>query len=73
MNQEKHERFKRIASKRMQNTLKEMNRLANCANKNSYEFTTRDVQKMLKALSDKLQEIRLAYRKGIENDNKFKF
>ena len=57
----------------MQNTLEEMSRLVNCANKNSYEYTSRDVQKMIKALTDKLQEIKLAYRKGIDNGNKFNF
>ena len=73
MNEDKYERFKRIASKRMQNTLKEMSRLANCANKNSYEYTKSDVQKMIKTLNEKVQEIKLSFRKGINNDKNFKF
>ena len=73
MEENKHERFKRVASKRMQNTLKEMSRLANCSNTNTYEYSSRDVQKMIKTLSEKVQEIRVAFRKGERNDNKFKF
>ena len=73
MEENKHERFKRVASKRMQNTLKEMSRLANCSNTNTYEYSSRDVQKMIKTLSEKVQEIRVAFRKGVSNDNEFKF
>lgn len=73
MSENKHERFKRIASKRMQNTLKEMSRLANCSNINTYEYSARDVQKMIKTLTEKVQEIRVAFRKGVRNDNEFKF
>tara|TARA_B100000989_G_C19447914_1_gene430378 strand:- start:635 stop:856 length:222 start_codon:yes stop_codon:yes gene_type:complete len=73
MNESKHERFKRIASKRMQNTLKEMSRLTNCSNTNTYEYTNRDVQKMIKTLNEKIQELRVAFKKGVRHDNKFKF
>jgi hypothetical protein len=73
MNEDKRERFKRIATKRMQNVLKEMNRLANCSNTNTYEYTDRDVQKMIKTLNEKVHEMRISYRKGMKNDDEFKF
>ena len=41
----KRERFHRIAAKRMQNILVEMNRLSNCSNKANYDYTEQDVQK----------------------------
>ena len=73
MNENKKERFKRVASKRMQNTLKEMTRLSNCSNTNSYEYDEKDVQKMMRTLTEKIQELRVAFRKGVKNDNEFKF
>ena len=73
MKENKHERFKRVASKRMQNVLKEMSRLENCSNTNTYNFTTNDVNKMTKTLSEKIQEIRISYKKGLSDNNEFKF
>ena len=73
MNENKKERFKRVASKRMQNTLKEMTRLSNCSNTNSYEYDDKDVQKMMRTLNEKIQELRVAFRKGVKSDNEFKF
>ena len=73
MKENKHERFKRVASKRMQNVLKEMSSLENCSNTNTYDFTTNDVNKMIKTLNEKIQEIRISYKKGLSDNNKFKF
>ena len=73
MKENKHERFKSVASNRMQNVLKEMSRLENCSNTNTYDFTTNDVNKMIKTLNEKIQEIRISYKKGLTDNNKFKF
>lgn len=73
MNENKHERFKRVAAKRMQNVLKEMSRLENCSNTNTYTFTSSDVNKMIKTLNEKILELRISYKKGLSDNNQFKF
>ncbi len=69
----KRERFHRIASKRMQNIIKEMNRLSNCSNRATYDYTDEDVKKIVSALNDKFSEIKISFKTGLVKSNKFKF
>ena len=69
----KRERFHRIAANRMQNILIEMNRLSNCSNTANYEYTERDVQKIVKTLNEKLSEIKVSLKTGLNKTKKFKF
>ena len=70
----KSDRFKKIASKRMQNVLLEMTRLNNCSNTHRYEYSRNDVRKMMSTLRDKVKEISASYEKGLnKNQAKFKF
>ena len=69
----KRERFHRIAENRMQNILTEMNRLSNCSNTANYEYTEKDIQKIVKTLNEKFSEIKLAFKTGLNKTNKFKF
>tara|TARA_Y100000766_G_scaffold120279_1_gene103332 strand:- start:19806 stop:20033 length:228 start_codon:yes stop_codon:yes gene_type:complete len=67
----KHQKFKRIVTKRVKNTIKDMDRVINCSNTNTYYYTKSDVNKITKALSDKINEIKGAYNKGLNKNNKF--
>ena len=69
----KRERFHRIAANRMQNILTEMNRLSNCSNTANYEYTEKDVQKIIKTLNEKFSEIKVAFKTGLNRTNKFRF
>ncbi len=69
----KREKFHRIAANRMQNILTEMNRLSNCSNTANYEYTEKDVQKIVKTLNEKFSEIKLSFKTGLNKTNKFKF
>jgi hypothetical protein len=51
----KRERFETVASKRVQNILDGLEVLSKCANKNNYEYSKEDVQKMFKAIKDKVK------------------
>lgn len=74
MSQEtKRERFHRIAAKRMQNIITEMNRLSNCSNRATYDYTDEDVKKMISTLNDKFSEIKISFKTGLNKSNKFKF
>ena len=69
----KRERFKRIASKRMQKTLNELEKLINCSNTNNYEYSEDDVQKMIRALNEKMIKLKASYRSGNKKNNRFNF
>ena len=48
----KQERFKNVASKRVQKVLDSVDSLSKCANRNNYEYDTEDISKMLKAIKE---------------------
>ncbi|MGN6477071.1 MAG: hypothetical protein ACTHKV_07590 [Flavipsychrobacter sp.] len=61
INSVKKERFKSVASRRVQKVLDDMESLAKCANKNTYEYSDDDVKKMMRAITDKLSLLRAAF------------
>jgi len=51
----KKERFKRVASKRVDKLLLGIGSLSKCSETNNYEYTKDDVQKMIKVLKEELK------------------
>lgn len=52
------ERFKRVARTRIRRTLRELELLGNLGNRNHYEYTQEDVDKMFNNLEAQLKEAR---------------
>lgn len=70
----KKDRFKRVASKRVDNLLSGVRSLSNCSNTNNYEYTEDDVQKMIKAIKDELKIMETLYKKNLsKNTDTFNF
>ena len=55
---EKRNRFKKVASKRVDNILKTLDLLSNCSNTYNYEYTSEDVDKIFKALGSRLNNVK---------------
>ena len=64
----KKDRFKRVASKRVDNLLSGIRSLSNCSNTNNYEYTDDDVQKMIKAIKDELKTMETLYKKNLSKN-----
>ncbi len=75
MGSKRRERFEKVASNRVQKILDYLNLLGNCANKNNYEFTDKDVELMFKEINRAVKETKVLYDKEINKTNKsgFKF
>lgn len=71
----RRERFEKVASNRVQKIIDYINLLGNCANKNNYEYTDKDVELMFKEINRTLKETRILYDKELNKTNKdgFKF
>lgn len=65
----KKERFKRVASRRVENILKNIRSLSKCSNTNNYEYTNNDVSKMLKAIKDEIKTMETLFKKNLNNDS----
>lgn len=70
----KKQRFKNVASKRVQKVLDSMDSLSKCSNKNNYEFEMEDVAKMLKAIKEKVRLLELSFSSNAKTTKQtFKF
>ena len=66
----RRERFEKVASNRVQKIIDYMNLLGNCANKNNYEYTDKDVELMFKEINRTLKETRILFDKELHKTNK---
>jgi len=55
MDESRHDRFKRIASKRTNDILEKIRILGNCSNKSSYEYTEEEINKIFSELDKQLK------------------
>lgn len=58
----KPDRFKRIATRRVQEILDKFRLLGNCANKHTYEYDEGDVQKIFSAIDEELRKTKLRFK-----------
>lgn len=69
-------KFRKIAGKRVNNTINEIKKLSKCSNVRTYEYSQRDVFNMFRSISKELYRARAKYEEALENKegkNKFKF
>lgn len=74
-NSTKRERFEKVASSRVQKILDTLQLLQNCSNKNNYEYTEKDVDRMFSEITVAVRDAKQAYTKELNKGNKsdFKF
>ena len=58
----RHERFKRLASKRTNEILEKIRILGNCSNKSSYEYTEEEINKIFSEIDKKTRDIKARFR-----------
>jgi hypothetical protein len=73
MSLKRRERFEKVASNRVQKVMDYLNLLGNCANKNNYEYSEKDVDLMFKEINRTLKETRILYDKELNKTNKTGF
>jgi Holliday junction resolvase RusA-like endonuclease len=75
MKSQKRLRFEKIASNRVQRIIDTLTSLSNCSNKNNYEYSKEDTDKMFKIIKDKLRETEMTFNTKLSksDSNIFKF
>jgi hypothetical protein len=66
----KRERFKNVASKRVQKVLDSLESLSKCANRNNYDYAEEDVNKMLKAIKEQVRLLEISYTEKTKSKTK---
>jgi len=67
----KEERFKKIASRRVQEILNKLRLLGNCANRGNYYYTNEQVRKILNAIDDEWKKVKSEFSKGKSKNKEF--
>ncbi len=57
----KKERFKNVAGRRVQKVLDDIESLAKCSNRSTYDYTDEEVRKMLRAINEKVTQLKVAF------------
>jgi len=60
-NNQKRERFKRLATYRTNEVLKRLRVLGNCANRSAYEYTEDDINKIFSEIERKIKEVKAKF------------
>ena len=55
------ERFRRIATRRTNNILRQIQVLGNCSNKSSYSYTEEDIKKIFSAIEGELRSVKARF------------
>lgn len=64
MEETRHERFKRVVSKRTNEILEKIRILGNCSNKSSYEYTEEEVNKIFNEIDKQLKLTKAKFLAG---------
>jgi len=62
MKESKNDKFKRLATKRVNSLLKTFRLLANLSNKSNYEFSEDDANKIIRAISSSFEELKSKFK-----------
>ncbi|MGB8191556.1 MAG: hypothetical protein WCF67_06535 [Chitinophagaceae bacterium] len=70
----KKERFRTVASRRVQKVLENLESLSKCANKATYEYTQDDINKMLRAIKEQVRLLEMSFSSSSKSGKlKFEF
>ena len=58
------EKFVSLAENRVKRAMKDMKLIGNLANRSNYDYTEEDSKKIIKALKDSLEEVRVKFESG---------
>lgn len=69
----RRERFENVAARRTQKILEFLDSLANCSNRNNYEYNENDVKKIFNAIKDRIKTTEAAFDKELNRSAKIEF
>jgi len=64
----RRERFKRVATRRTRQVLKDIERLRRCANRAGYQYSEADVEKIFSTINREIDIARAQFGKGISKE-----
>lgn len=67
-----HEKFRRLAEARVNRALNDIRLIGNLSNRNNYDFTSEEVEKIFRALDSELKQVRVRFLEGARRESEFR-
>lgn len=68
---EKNEKFRKLAEKRVNNAIKQLDLIGNLSNRYSYDYSDEEINFIMEALDNKLKEVKERFAKNADGTIKF--
>ena len=69
-NENKKEKFRRIATNRTRKVLEKIIILGNCSNRRTYEYSDEDIGKIFSTIETELKRVKSLFKKPVEREFK---
>ena len=67
-----HDKFRRLAESRVNRALNDIRLIGNLSNKNNYDYTSEEVDKIFRALDSELKQVRARFLEGARRESEFR-
>lgn len=67
-----HDKFRRLAEARVNRALGDIRLIGNLSNRNNYDYTSEEVDKIFKALDSELKQVRVRFLEGARKESEFR-
>jgi hypothetical protein len=66
-----HDKFRRLAESRVKRALNDIRLIGNLSNRNNYDYTSEEVDKIFRALDSELKQVRARFLEGARRESEF--
>lgn len=67
-----HDRFRRLAEARVNRALNDIRLIGNLSNRNNYDYTSEEVDRIFRALDSELKQVRARFLEGARGETEFR-
>jgi hypothetical protein len=65
----KKQKFERLANKRVNSALKQLDLIGNLSNKNAYDYSGDEINQIIEVLNKKIRELKTRFSQGLSSKN----
>lgn len=67
-----HDKFRRLAQTRVNRAINDIRLIGNLSNRNNYDYTSEEVDKIFRALDSELKQVRARFLEGARRETEFR-
>lgn len=67
-----HDKFRRLAEARVNRALNDIRLIGNLSNKNNYDYTNEEVDKIFRALDSEMKQVKARFLEGARRESEFR-